>query len=570
MSDIIKTQRSLAIKAEHQQQHQFGHLYRLICRTDWIQTALNAVLSNQGAKTAGIDGMTKKALRSDTAQAELVTELEVELRQNQFRPQPVRRIYIPKSNGKQRCDPAPSHGAREHAPRERPLGIPTIKDRVVQMLVKMVLEPIYESDFLNCSNGFRPGRRTQDCIARLDSYINRRNKYYWVIEGDIKAAFDSIHHQILLKLLAKRIADNRFLKLIERFLKAGIMEGCLFKRTDIGTPQGGICSPILANIYLHQLDLYWWNKYGNLHRKEKERRRTQHLGNYALIRYADDWLLLTNGSKAEAIRLRDEFRDFLRDELQLELSPEKTRITHVNQGFDFLGFHIRRYVNAHDRPKMLVTPAQENIKKLRLKVKEMTRRKRFQDSPLLKISALNAVLRGWINYYRHSNVKKIAKDLDFWVNQRLFLWLQKRHKLPPRRILKMFKHREKGKRYNFGVVNGEEHFFLYRMSDLPLKKYRSRCPENPYLEGDGITSLPQPEKPISNSVWNGNADNAQWRELKQKIKAERGAKCEQCGSVNHLDLHHIVARKHNGRDVEDNLQLLCRTCHAQTASYGRK
>ena len=367
MSDIIKTQRSLAIKAKHQPQHQFDHLYRLICRSDWIRTALDATLTNQGAKTAGIDGTTKKSLTSETAKTQLVKEIEAQLRFKQFRPMPVRRIYIPKSNGKQ-----------------RPLGISTIKDRVVQMLIKMVLEPIYESDFLNCSNGFRPGRRTQDCIARLDSYINRRNKYYWVIEGDIKAAFDSIQHQILLKLLATRIADSRFLKLIDRFLKAGIMSGCLFKRTDIGTPQGAICSPILANIYLHQLDLYWWNKYGSLHRKEKERRRNKHMGNCALIRYADDWLLLTNGGIAEAIRLRDEFRDFLWEQLKLELSPEKTRITHVNEGFNFLGFHVQRYVNAHDRPKMLVTPAPENIKKLKLKIKEMTRRKRFQDSPRLK------------------------------------------------------------------------------------------------------------------------------------------------------------------------------------------
>jgi group II intron reverse transcriptase/maturase len=553
MSDIIKTQRSLAIKAKHNPQHQFDHLYRLICREEWIRAALKAVLSNQGAKTAGIDGMTKKKLSSETAQTELVKELEAELRSKQFRPMPVRRVHIPKPNGK-----------------KRPLGIATIKDRIVQMLLKMVLEPIYESDFLNCSNGFRPERRTQNCIALLDSYINRRNKYYWVIEGDIKAAFDSIHHRILLNLMTKRIADNRLLKLVERFLKAGIMEGSLFKPTETGIPQGGICSPLLANIYLHQLDLYWWHKYGHLNCKEKERRRQNHQGNCALIRYADDWLLLTNGSKAEAMRLTEEFKTFLHEELKLELSPEKTRLTHVNEGFDFLGFHVQRYVNAHDRPKVLVTPAQENQKKLKLKIKEMTKRKRFQDSPLLKISALNAVLRGWINYYRHSNVKEIAKDLDFWVNERLFLWLQKRHKLPPRRIIKMYKLRENGQRYNWGIRNGEKYLYLYRLSDLPLTKYRSRSPENPYLDGDWTTGVTETEPPIPEKTWKGNAENSQWRELKEAIKAERGAKCEQCGSTENLDLHHTTARKDKGKSVKENLQLLCRQCHAQTPSFGRR
>jgi len=553
MSDIIKTQHSLAIKAKHNPDHQFDHLYRLICREEWIRTAIKAVLSNQGARTAGVDGMTKKTLATETAQAELVREIQAELKSKKFRPMPVRRVYIPKANGKQ-----------------RPLGIPTLKDRTVQMLLKMVLEPIYESDFLNCSNGFRPQRRTQDCIALLDSYINRRNKYYWVIEGDIKAAFDSIHHQILLKLMAKRIADKRLLKVIERFLKAGIMENCLVKRTDIGTPQGGICSPLLANIYLHQLDIYWWNKYGNLNRKEKERRRLRHQGNCALIRYADDFLLLTNGSKAEAMRLKNEFKTFLEEELKLELSQEKTQITHVNEGFDFLGFHVQREVSANDRPKVLVTPAQENQKKLKLKIKEMTKRKQFQDSPLLKISALNAVLRGWINYYRHSNVKGIAKDLDFWVNQRLFTWLAKRHKLPPQRIIEMYKLRENGRRYNLGIRNGEKYLFLYRLSDLPITKYRSRSPENPYIQGEWSMGMTLTDFPLPEQVWVGNAENSQWRELKETIIAERGAKCEICGSTEKLDLHHIKARKCRGKDVVENLQLLCRKCHAQTPSFGRR
>ena len=329
-----------------------------------------------------------------------------------------------------------------------------------------------------------------------------------VIEGDIKAAFDSIHHQILLKLMAKRIADHRLLKLVERFLKAGIMSGRLFKHTDIGTPQGGICSPLLANIYLHQLDLYWWQKYGNLDRKEKERRRIRHQGNCALIRYADDWLILTNGGKAEAMRLKEEFGIFLKEELQLELSPLKTRITHVNDGFDFLGFHVQRYVGAHDRPKVLVTPASKNIKKLKQTIKEMTKRKWFQAAPLLKFSAMNAVLRGWINYYRHSNAKEIAKDLDFWVNQRLFKWLGKRHKLSSKHIIKMYKLREHGRRFNLGIRNGEKYLYLYRLSDLPLTKYRSRSPENPYIQGGHRTGVFTANPPLSEQVWLGNADNS--------------------------------------------------------------
>jgi RNA-directed DNA polymerase len=232
MSDIIKTQRSFATKAMHHPAHRFDHLYRLICQQEWIQTALQGVLANKGSRTPGIDGITKDDLSSADAKHAFVQEIEQELRERSFRPSPVRRVHIPKGQGKY-----------------RPLGISTLKDRVVQMLLKMVLEPIWESDFLNCSNGFRPGRRTMDCIALLDSYINERNKYFWVIEGDIRAAFDSIHQGTLVNLLARRVADHRLLGLIDSFLKAGLMQGKLFHRTDIGTPQGAICSPLMSNVY---------------------------------------------------------------------------------------------------------------------------------------------------------------------------------------------------------------------------------------------------------------------------------------------------------------------------------
>jgi RNA-directed DNA polymerase len=553
MSDIIKTQRSFAIKAQHNPAHRFDHLYRLICQEEWICCALYIILSNKGARTAGIDGITKKALASEEARSALILEIRDDLRAGRFRPVPVRRVFIPKANGKQ-----------------RPLGILTVKDRVVQYLLKMLLEPIWESDFLNCSNGFRPGRRTMDCIALLDSYINKRNKYYWVIEGDIKGAFDNIHHDKLLELLTARIADRRILNLISGFLKAAVMEGQLFRQSELGVPQGGPLSPLLANVYLAQLDRYWWERYGKLHRKVKERRRTDHKGNCALIRYADDWLLLTNGGREEAYRLRDEFQAFLATELHLELAVEKTHITHVNDGFDFLGFHVRRYVGRQRRPILLVTPSKKAQERFKAKIKEMTDRKRYLDTPLLKFRALNAVLRGWITYYRHCNAKKVAKDLDYYVNERLFIWLQKRHRLGPRRILALYKQRQDGRRYNLGVKNGEKWLYLYRMFDQPLTKYRSRKPTNPYLTDEWGRVYEEPETPLPEAVWLGNAENNEhWRELKAEIKAERGAKCENCGSTVELDLHHRKARRAGGQDTKENAQLLCERCHVQTPTYGR-
>lgn len=554
MSDIIKTQRSFAVKAKHQPLHKFEHLYRLICQEGWISTALDAVLSNKGSRTAGIDGVTKKAFASQEAKAAFIQEIRQELREKSFRPTPGRRIHIPKSNGK-----------------TRPLGILTLKDRVVQMLLKMLIEPIWESDFLNCSNGFRPGRRTMDCIALLDSYINKQSKFYWIIEGDIKGAFDNIHQGKLLSYVANRIADRRILNLIERFLKVGVMENQLFKSTDLGTQQGGIISPLLANIYLHQMDLFWWNKYGSLDRKAKARRRLAHMGNCSLIRFADDWLLLTNGTKREAYRLKEEMQTFLREELELELSEEKSHITHVNHGIDFLGFHIKRYTCRDDRPKMLVTPNNRSKERLKTKVKEMTARKRFLDKPLLKFSALNAVLRGWIGYYQHCNAKETAKDLDFWVNKRLLDWLQKRHNLPIRRTMQLYKRRQRGERYNLGIENGGKLLYLYKMSDQPITKYRSRKPTNPYITGEWVYRAETTDTPIGDRVWLGNAKNDErWREIKAEIKAERGAKCETCGSTYKLELHHMKAKCHGGKDIKENAQLLCKRCHVKTPTYGNR
>ena len=216
------------------------------------QKPCEAVLSNAGSRTAGIDGISRKQLADEEARARFIQSLQAELKAGTYHPQPVRRHWIPKANGKL-----------------RPLGIPTIKDRVVQMVLKMLLEPIWESDFLDCSNGFRPGRRTMDCIRTCQSRITTQNKYLWVIEGDITGCFDHVQHAILLKLVRRRVQDERVIGLIEAMLKAGVMEEDLFQHTPEGTPQGGILSPLLANIYLHEFDRWWWEKYGSLTRPEK-------------------------------------------------------------------------------------------------------------------------------------------------------------------------------------------------------------------------------------------------------------------------------------------------------------
>src|SRR3990172_7763460 len=227
MSDVLKTQQSFARKATAQREHHFRDLYHLICRRDWIEQALQYVLSNAGAKTAGVDGISKHDLKTEEEQAAFITKLQADLKAGTYQPMPVKRVWIPKP-GK---------------PEKRGLGIPTLRDRVTQELLRMLMEPIWESDFLDCSHGFRPGRRTMDCIYFCYSRIQTQNKYFWIIEGDIRKCFDRINHNILIRLVRQRIADNRIVVLIKGFLKAGIMDDGLFKDTPEGTPQGGILTP---------------------------------------------------------------------------------------------------------------------------------------------------------------------------------------------------------------------------------------------------------------------------------------------------------------------------------------
>lgn len=552
MDAISLTQHSFALKAKYNPEHRFGDLYHLICRQDWIEHALGAVLANEGARTAGIDGITREHFRDPTYRADFVEDLRAELKSRAYQPTPARRQWIPKRKVGQ-----------------RPLGICIIRDRVVQMLLKMLIEPIAESDFLECSYGFRPGRRTMDCIGICRRYIQRATKYFWVVEGDIRGCFNEIRHDHLMTLIEQRIADRQILILIERFLKAGVLDGEWYEPTREGVPQGSVVSPLLANLYLHWFDLWWWEKYGSLTTREKTKRRRGGLANSRLVRFADDWLLLTNGIRAQAEELREEARRFLWENLGLELNMGKTHVTHAEDGFEFVGFHLQWLRPSNRKPWLRVVPTPDNITRLKGKIRQMTNGRQISD-PYLKVLALNRVLRGWILYYRYANVKDIAHKLDWWIYRRFTHWLQRHHGWGVRRVLAEYEHQQYGRRKNLAVHNGHGSLvFLYRMSDLPLTHYYTRNYPNPYISAERIVTQIGREalSPVKATAWQGGSRNAEWQELRRQILQRDGYACQRCGSTSQLEIHHLKARHAGGTDSPENLITLCEACHAQFDAY---
>src|SRR3989440_8042400 len=287
-------QRRLSHTAEKDPEHQFGDLYSLLCHEVWLRVAVHHVQQNKGSETAGIDGTTMSNFRGNFDG--YIEELQTTLKAETFEPCPVRRVYIPKPNSE----------------KKRPLGIPILFDRIVQEALRMILEPIWEADFSVHSYGFRPNRSTYDAI----SYIGNRLKgnassYQWVIEGDIASYFDTIPHRRLIKAVKKRVADRDTRDLLWKFLRAGVMSRGQFQETLTGTPQGGIVSPLLANIYLHELDKYMESNYLNLSAGIKYRRRQKGLSNFLYVRYADDFVALCNGTKAQALAMKEELKNVL-------------------------------------------------------------------------------------------------------------------------------------------------------------------------------------------------------------------------------------------------------------------
>jgi group II intron reverse transcriptase/maturase len=322
-----------------------------------------------------------------------------------------------------------------------------------------------------------------DAVGQLWNYIQPRLKFYWIIEGDIRGCFDSISHHRLMGLLKHRVGDRDILTLIWMFLKAGVMEEGALRPTEIGTPQGGIFSPLLANVYLHEMDRFWWEQYGALPRHQKNKcRRLAGGGNVRLLRYADDFVLLWNGSKQGAQALKERFAVFLQDDL--ELSAEKTLVTHADEGFDFLGFHARR-VDGCGKPVLIIRPSRRSVQRFREQVRALTDRATLTWDAESLVTHLNLYLRGWGYYFHYCNFGRVAASLDRFVWGRVLYWLCKKHRCGARKTWVQYVRRVGGRKV-IAVPRTEGGLLpVAHLSDIKVQRYpQYRRIPHPYLVAD--------------------------------------------------------------------------------------
>jgi RNA-directed DNA polymerase len=393
----------------------FDDLFNLVCDPATLVVAFERVAGNRGSRTAGVDGMTAAEVEEVIGLPGFLDQVRAALKDGSFRPLPVRQRMIPKPGGSGRV---------------RSLGIPTITDRVVQAALKLVLEPIFEADFLPVSYGFRPRRRAMDAAAEIHLFGTK--SYRWVLDADIEACFDRIDHTALLDRVRLRVKDKRVLALVKAFLKAGVMtQAGEIEDSITGTPQGGILSPLLANIALHVLDEHLhrpWLPGGTMSTSGRRRyRRDRGLPNWRIVRYADDFAVLVNGTVADVETLREEIAQVLTT-IGLRLSPTKTRVVHLSEGFDFLGFRFqwRRKRGSH-KWHVYTFIADRPIRSLKAKVRALTPRT-SQQEPRAVLIRLAQIMRGWSNYFRHAVAKNTFGRLAHFVWNRVVRWLRTLHR----------------------------------------------------------------------------------------------------------------------------------------------
>jgi RNA-directed DNA polymerase len=389
---VRQLQRKLYLAAKVNKKRRFHALYDKIYRKDVLLKAWNQVKANAGS--AGIDSQTIEDVKT-YGEAKFLAEIEKELLEGTYQATPVKRVYIPKKDGG-----------------KRPLGIPIVKDRVVQAAAKIIIEPVFEADFKECSYGFRPKRNAHMALDKIKDLCHQ--SYYWILDADIKGYFNSISHNKLLMLVEMRVSDRRIVSLIRKWLTAGVMDGAELEESKIGSPQGGVISPLLSNIYLNYLDTLWERHY-------------KHLGE--LIRYCDDFVIVCK--KYKELKHAEKCVNDVLARLELELHEEKTRIVNNwlgQPGFDFLGFHHKKIAAERKDGTIRVFasrwPSKKSMSKMREKIRNLLgKRPSFGKSLDDMVKEINRVLRGFKNYYAIGKGDKLKlAQIDDYVLLRFVLW----------------------------------------------------------------------------------------------------------------------------------------------------
>ena len=428
----------------------FDDLFNLVADPAFLLVAWRRVRGNRGARTAGVDGLTVRQIEAGRGAEEFLAELRAEVKARRFVPLPARERMIPKAGGKQRR-----------------LGIPTVRDRVVQAALKLVLEPIFEAEFHPCSYGFRPKRRAHDAIAEIHQFTTRC--YEWVLDGDIDACFDSIDHSALMVRVRRRVGDKRVLALVTAFLRAGILSEVGFVRnSSTGTPQGGILSPLLANIALSILDDHFAEAWQTVSATTYQRTKRRRLGlpNYRLVRYADDFVVLVHGTRADAEALLAEVAAVLAP-MGLALSAAKTAVSHIDEGFDFLGFRIQRRRKRGSAKRVVYTyPSKKALVAIVRRVRALTRRT-VHPSLAAMLRQLNPALLGWCTYFKHGVSKATFGYLDEYTWRRVLRWVQRRYRKTKWAVLY--------RRFFHNWRPTEDGVTLFQPQTVPVSRYRWRA-----------------------------------------------------------------------------------------------
>jgi RNA-directed DNA polymerase len=514
--------------------------WRKVKALQWLLThafsakalAVRRVTENQGKHTPGVDGITWSTPEEKSKGID-------SLKRHGYRPKPLRRVYIPKANGKR-----------------RPLSIPVKKDLAMQALYKLALEPVAETTGDQNSYGFRIGRCTADAIEQAFNLTAKKGTTPWILEGDIKACFDEISHEWMLKSIC---IDKRTLA---QWLKAGYVENAKLSPTDAGCPQGGILSPVLANMVLDGLEELLGVFYGSITLDKNRNRARQE--QVHLVRYADDFIITGKNKEILEQEVKPLVREFLA-ERGLRLSEEKTRITHISEGFDFLGQNIRKYHIGTERGKLLVTPAKKNVKALLAEIRGVIRKLKSTTQETL-IRLLNPKITGWTNYHRHVVASKAFAAADHQIWKALWRWARRRHPQKGKRwIVDRYFHQEGNRHWVFGCDVQEDdgstiHLRLKKATDVKIQRHiKILGAANPF----DASFEEYFEKRDAMKM----ASRLSSRRMLLAIWQRQAGRCLVCGeritTETGWDLHHIVRKVDGGSNNTENLCLLHPACHRQ-------